>query len=165
VAMDAGWGHSLTLVSAPSATISGSITLEGCQDPKQSIDFEFRPTDNSGNIQKTVTLGATGSFRITGLPRKSYTVWIKGSKWLAKTVSVNASSGDVSNVSATLLAADATNDNSVDLNDLAALIAAFDADPSASNWNGGSADFNCSGIVDGEDLDLLIRNFDKAGDH
>jgi hypothetical protein len=157
--------HAVVLASAVSATVLGTITLEGCLDSEQSINFEFRPTDNSGNIQKTVTLAANGSFSIPDLPRKSYTVWIKGSKWLAKTVSVNVSSGDVSNVSATLLAADATNDNSVDVNDLAAFIAAFDADPSAPNWNGGIADFNCDDLVAVDDLALLIQNFDKSGDN
>ena len=64
----------------------------------------------------------------------------------------------------TLLGGDANNDNIVDVTDLSRLIAAFDADPTVSNWNGGVADFDCNNVVDVEDLAILIRNFDKEGD-
>ena len=66
--------------------------------------------------------------------------------------------------SATLLAADANNDNIVDVNDLALLIESFDAGLYDSNWNEGRADFNCDDLVAVDDLALLIQNFDKRGD-
>ena len=59
---------------------------------------------------------------------------------------------------------DANNDNTVAINDLAALIAAFDAGPASPNGNEGVADFTCDDIVDVNDLALLIQNFDLSGD-
>jgi len=44
------------------------------------------------------------------------------------------------------------------------LIEAFDASPLDGPWNP-RADFDCNDIVDVDDLDLLIRNFNKRGDN
>ena len=58
---------------------------------------------------------------------------------------------------------DANHDNIVDVADLALLIAAFDADPSASNWDE-RVDFDMNQIVDVIDLSYIIANFDAEGD-
>lgn len=150
----------------PSATVSGIITLEDLVPTAapQSLTLTFRPSDNSGDILKTVSVGSDGAFSVTDLPRKNYTLHIKGSKWLAKNVAMDASNGDVSNVNATLPAGDANDDNSVDVLDLDTLIQAFDSTSGDVNWNNGVADFNGDESVDVLDLDLLLRNFDRQGD-
>jgi uncharacterized membrane protein len=162
----AGKEHAFLLTPVPAANVSGMITLESIVPTAtpQSLTLTFRPADNSGDIVKNVSVGSNGAFSVTGIPRKAYTLHIKGSKWLAKNVAVNASNGDVANVNATLLGGDADNNNLVDVEDLAVLIASFDAAPSDPNWNNGKADFDCNDIVDVEDLALLIRNFDADGD-
>jgi hypothetical protein len=142
--------------------LSGTITLEDCQNMAQPIRFYFLPLDGSPLFTRTTTLSANGDFDLLGLPDKDYKVWIKGAKWLATNRSVNLTNGDVSNLNATLLAGDANDDDSVDVLDLDVLIQAFDADPTASHWNE-NADLNCDGSVDVLDLDILIRNFDRNG--
>lgn len=147
-------------------TVSGSLALESIVPTAtpQNLEMIFRPANNSGNLSHSITVKPDGQFSIGDIPRQSYTLHIKGDKYLAKNVTIDASNGNVTNVSAILLAGDATDDNSVDVLDLDALIQAFDSATGDSNWNNGRADFNCDGSVDILDLDLLIRNFDAAGD-
>jgi hypothetical protein len=145
------------------ATITGAITLQGSTHADVPLTFEFRPQDNSGNFNRTVTPAANGNYSVT-VPRKNYMVVIKGAKWLRKLITVNVSNGDSSNNNATLLGGDANNDNFVDVLDLSAVIAAFDADPSSPNWNQGQADFNLDDLVDQLDLARVIQNFDAEGD-
>jgi choice-of-anchor C domain-containing protein len=149
-------------VTQPRATVSGRVTLQNAVNQAQTLLFEFRAVDNGAPLQRMVTLNPNRTYTISDLPRKSYTVWIKGEKWLAETLSVDTTNGNVSNANVTLRGGDANNDNSVDVLDLDRLIQAFDSDPSASNWNTG-ADFNCDEWVDVLDLDLIIHNFDQTG--
>jgi hypothetical protein len=79
-------------------------------------------------------------------------------------MAIDATGGDVVVPPVLLRAADANDDNLISVDDLDALIQAFDADPTSPNWNGGVADFNCDDIVDVNDLHLLILNFDAQGD-
>lgn len=162
--LSVGVSHSLAQ-SPPMVSISGALTLEDLiyEAAPQEITFTLRPTDNSGDITRTLSVWPNGLFMLTDVPRKNYVLHIKGAKYLAKNVTVNASEGNVSNVAAFFAAADANGDNSVDVFDLDALIRAFDSTPTDSNWNP-NADFNGDGSVDVFDLDLLIRNFDMSGD-
>jgi hypothetical protein len=159
---DCSWSLRLETHSVQ-VSVSGILTLEDCINPVQPVTFEFRPEDQSGIFQRTITLGADGSFLIPNIPPKSYSVRIKGVKWLAQTLAVNASNGDVENVTAFLPAGDANDDNSVDVLDLDLLIQAFDTFPGDPAWNE-NADFNCDERVDVLDLDILLRNFDIQGD-
>ena len=88
---------------------------------------------------------------------------IKGSKWLQKVVSVDASNGDVNGLSATLLPGDVNGDNRVDISDLGLLADAFNTTPDDASWNE-NADLDCDGKVDIADLGLLSDNFNSAGD-
>lgn len=146
-----------------SVNISGTITLQESVNRAQPLTFEFRPTDGSAVFTRTLTLSSNGGFSLSNIPARLYKLAIKGSKWLRRTIDLDASS-NVSGLSVTLLGGDATGDNIVDVEDLATLITSFDADPFASNWDGGKADFNCDQVVSVDDLDLLIRNFDVQGD-
>ncbi|MCS6777163.1 MAG: hypothetical protein RMJ43_05020 [Chloroherpetonaceae bacterium] len=152
----------LLTVEAATVTVSGTITLEGAVNMAQPLTFEFRPQPSGTPFTRSITPGITGAYTVSNVPPGTYQVAIKGSKWLRRVISVNATAS-VSNADATLLAGDANDDNAVDVLDLNALITAFDAAGGDPNWNAG-ADLNGNGVVDVLDLDLLIRNFDLLGD-
>jgi hypothetical protein len=144
------------------STISGDISLEDCPQSDMPLTFTFRPTDGSPTFEQTVTPASDGGFSVV-VPRKSYNVAIKGSKWLRQTLPVNTTNGNVSGVNVLLLGGDANNDNSVDVLDLDQLIQTFDKCQGDAGYLTG-ADFNCDDCADVLDLDILIRNFDAEGD-
>lgn len=150
----------------PSYAVSGMITLEELvpDASPQPLDLTFRPANNGTPLIYSLTVGPDDLFSVLALPNASYTLHIKGSKWLAKNIAVDTSNGDVNNISVLLLSGDSNDDNSVDVLDLDALIQAFDSTVGTPNWNNGVADFNCDGSVDVLDLDILLRNFDRTGD-
>jgi hypothetical protein len=154
--------HSLALVASPVA-VSGTVTLANAVNASQTLRFTFRPTDGIGGFTQTATLNAAGAFRLSGVPGKRYTVHIKGSKWLAKNVVVDATHGDVSGVKATLVPGDINGDNRSNISDLQLLAEAFNTTPSSPKWNE-NADLNCDGKVDIIDLGLLADSFGKNGD-
>src|SRR5262249_49086827 len=136
------WPKGLAFMAKPTtAAVSGTITLKGCQNLAQTLTFTFRPDDGSDNLIKTATLAADGSFRLTRIPRKSFTLHIKGSKWLAKNLAVDASNGDVTGIHATLLPGDVNGNNRVGIADLADLSDAFGSTSSSPDWNE-NADLN-----------------------
>jgi hypothetical protein len=145
-------------------TVTGTVDLEDCADMAGSVvRFEFRPTTGSPFTQ-TAVLDAAGAFTLPAVPAGDYTVNVKGDRWLAKNVAVNATNGDVSGVNVgTLVGGDANDDNSVDVLDLDRLIQSFDMCDGDTGFIPGS-DFNCDDCTDVLDLDILIRNFDRGGD-
>jgi hypothetical protein len=147
----------------PLATISGEVTLQGDTRAGQSVNFLLRPTDGSADIARALTLDSGGAFSIGDIPAAPYQLAIKGSKWLQKDVDVDASGGDVSGVTATLLTGDVNNDNKVDIIDLGVLADAFNSTPTGSQWNA-NADLNGDDKVNILDLGLLADNFGKQGD-
>jgi streptogramin lyase len=150
-------------VNSAFATVSGRVTLQAAVNQMQPLTFEFRPTNGGQPFQRTITLNANRTFSLSGIPRNTYNLWIKGAKWLASVTPVNAQNGDVNTVLVTLLAGDANNDNFCDVFDLDLLIQAFNSIPGDGNWDE-RADFNCDDSVDVFDLDLLIRNFNLEGE-
>lgn len=146
------------------ATVSGTLTFEDlvAEAAAQMVTFTFRPTVGSP-FDRVVAVPATGVFSLTDIPPANYTLHIKSEKHLAANVTADSSSGSVSDLSATLRAGDANNDNSVDVLDLDLLVQAFDKCLGDTGFISG-ADFNGDDCVDVLDLDLLVRNFDTAGD-
>jgi hypothetical protein len=147
------------------ATVSGRINPEGLVPSASSLTFtlEFRSRTDSQQFTRTVSInGANQSFTLSDIPSDDYNVRVKGFKWLAEVVAVDARDGNVPNVVVRLLAGDADNSNSVDVLDMDAVMQAFDTVPGAPHWNS-NADFNCDNSVDVLDLDFLIRNFDTTG--
>jgi probable HAF family extracellular repeat protein len=151
------------LLTPTDAAVSGWVTLEDCVQPVQTITAEFRPQDGGQSFTRTYTVNALGFFCFRYIPPALYSVRIKGTKWLAKTVIVDARNGNPPDLYMTLLAGDANNDNSVDVFDLDQLIQAFNTTPNSPHWNE-NADFDCDESVDVFDLDILIRNFNTQGD-
>jgi hypothetical protein len=162
VAIQAGDFHAFAM-TAPSATVTGVITLEGSADPQQMLTVILRSANGAPPLVRQTYPGTNGSFRLTNLPRQSYQARIKGPKWLAKVVTINATGGNVSGLTVTLPAGDANNDNRVGVLDLDQLITAFDTAEGDADFRP-NADFDCDGTVSVLDLDLLIQNFDRAGD-
>ena len=162
---------SLTLVNAAMGAVSGSVTLEGCVNANQTLNLRFRSADGLMDFTYpaalTATTGAaTGTFTLSNIPAATYTVSVKGAKWLQKNVSVTvANAPAVSALTAVLPAGDANNDNSVDSSDFGVLIGAFNTDASVpGSGYDATADFNCDGLVDSSDFGLLIGNYNQQGD-
>ena len=147
-------------------TVAGQVALEQCADPAQNITLEFRPTDGTGAITQTATLDSYGRFSISGMAAKSYNLAIKGAIWLRHITPVDASQGSITSFTASLLAGDSNNDNSVDSTDFGTLIGAFNSSAAVpASGYAPTADFNCDGLVDSADFGLLIGNFGAQGDN
>ena len=165
--LNAPFGLAFKPVSASPVTVSGTAVFEGIAPtaPVQNVTFEFRVFGVKAFPSQTVAVAPSGGFSLTNVPRGNYSLHIKGAKYLAKNVIVDATNGDVSGVVATLLAGDANNDNSVDSTDFGILIGAFNTSASlpGSGYDA-TADFNGDGYVDSTDFGLLIGNFNEMGD-
>ena len=162
---DTGGLDNVRLTMAPSRNITGSVTLESAVNAVQSVSFTFRPNNGGPNFARTATLNADKTFSLTGIPGNAYTVHIKGTKWLAKNVSVDATNSDVSGVTATLKAGDANGDNVVDIGDFGVLVNAYNGDRSVSGSGyDPAADFNDDGVVDVGDFGILVNNYNLSGD-
>ncbi len=145
------------------ASIGGHLSLEGASNQAQPVTFALHPSDGSGDFSRTVRLAIDSSYVLSGLPRKAYSVRVKGAMWLAKVFSVDTTGGDVGNLTATLKTGDANSDNVVDIGDLLLLIAHYNQVAPASGYLE-AADFNLDGVNDITDLLLLIGNYNQMGD-
>ena len=152
-------GHNYT----PYAAVSGTITLQGNVNAAVPLIFTFRPVNGSASFTRNVTSAANGTYSVTDVPRQNYTLAIKGNKWLAKVLPVDNTNGDVSEVSAMLLAGDGNNDNFADIADLLLLIAHYNQVAPNAGFSD-AADFNSDGVNDITDLLLLVANYNKQGD-
>jgi subtilase family serine protease len=156
-------GQTVITIQPPTFTVGGTVSLQQCDNLAQQINFTFRPASGS-SFTDTVTLGADGSFSIAGVPNGTYTIAIKGAKWLqADLTGVVVNGGAVSGLSASLLGGDLNNDNVVNIDDFSILAAAYGTTSSDSNWNT-LADINCDGVVDINDFSILAGNFGDSGD-
>jgi hypothetical protein len=159
----ANTNSSATAVVTLVSRISGTVNLEDAVNTAQTVTFEFRPNGSGTAATFTTTLGANGSFSLTGVEPGNYNLAVKGAKWLRKVIPVNASGGNVSGVTLTLRAGDINGDNSIDILDLDALLETFDLCQGAPGYIA-AADINCDNCVDILDLDLMLGNLDTQGD-
>jgi hypothetical protein len=142
--------------------VSGRIELQGANNQAQPVTLVFRSAEGS-EIRRTVTPHADGSYSLGNFPRKPYTLWVKGAKWLADKETIDLTNGSVSGVNFTLLAGDANDDNFADITDLLAVIAAYNQVSPAPGFSE-AADFNGDSTNDITDLLLLIGNYNKQGE-
>ena len=168
-----GSGSALPLyagyASPATRTASGTITLDSSVNPAQTITFDFRPVFGGATLHRSQVLtplpgSSDGIFRFTDIPPGSYTVAVKGAKWLQKVAPL-----DLRNRSGALTlflpGGDANNDNSVDSSDFGLLIGAFNTSGAiAGSGYDNHADFNDDGTVDSTDFGILIGSFGSAGD-
>ena len=167
-------GYPITLVKsfsartiAPSnALLSGTLLFDGllASTDNQTVTFLLHPADNSGDLTYYFGVPPTGEFQITDFPKNNYTLHVKGDKYLAANLSVDATIGKVSGLTVIQRAGDATNDNSVDIGDFGVLVNAYnsDANSDGSGYDE-TADFNGDGVVDIADFGILVNNYNQQG--
>jgi probable HAF family extracellular repeat protein len=148
--------------SAPLVSVSGNIVLQRCANSAQVMTFELRPIDGTAPITLTQTLSAEGEFQLYDIPAGTYTLSVKGSKWLRKSISVRAPRSIVTNILLTLRGGDANGDNEVSQLDLDIYNRAKDSRPGDEHWNP-QADLNCDGEVTTLDYDLIKHNVGRHG--
>ena len=159
-------------VNAAMGTVSGSVTLEGCANAKQPVSVRFRSTDGAMDFTCSATLTAsagadTGVFTLSHIPAATYTVSVKGAKWLQKNAPITVSNAPAapSNLTVALLTGDANNDNSIDATDFGVLVGAYNSDLAVpGSGYDSAADFNCDGVVDATDFGLFVGNYNRMGD-
>ena len=162
------FGNTLTTLQsiAPKLNrVEGTLTLQGVSPlaGSQVVTFDFRAA--SGSVQTRQALVAPdGHFRVS-VPAGSYTLHISAPKYLAKNVAINALTGNVSGITATLRAGDGNGDNVVDVSDLLLIINHYNQ-RQANNPNNylEACDFNSDGANDVTDLLLVIGNYNAQGD-
>lgn len=146
------------------ASVSGVVTLQSCTSSAQPLVFTLTPTGTTtGSVStQTLTPGADGSFILSNVVPGTYTLGIKGSKWLRKTTSVDATHGNVSGINVSLLGGDVNNDNQITGTDLAIVRKANGSSIGTANWNT-NADLNCDSKVNTTDIAILRSNYGKNG--
>ena len=147
---------------------SGSVSLQNVQSGNlgQPMVFTFTPTGTTpgGVTTQTVTLNASdGTFALAGVVPGTYTLGVKGAKWLQKDVAVDTTAGPFAGLSVPLLGGDVNNNNAVSLSDYVLLSKAYNSTPASANWNP-AADLNCDGKVSLADYIILSSNYNKQGD-
>jgi subtilase family serine protease len=165
-------GANLLTDMVSSVPISGTISLQNVASGNlaQPMTFTITPTNTpAGATAQPVTTqtvtpaAADGSFTLYGVPAGTYTLGIKGSKWLRKDVSVDTTAGAVTGLNVSLLGGDANGDNQVTALDLLAVKNAYNSVLGSPNYNA-AADFNCDGQVTALDLLIVKLNYNKTGD-
>ena len=147
-------------------TVSGLLTLEGlaATAPDQTITFTFRPTGGGTSFDRTAAIGANRAFSFGDVPPGIYTMHVKGAKYLAVNVPINAPNNSVNGLSVLLPAGDANGDNVVDIGDFGLLVNAYGTDSAtAGSGYDASADFNGDGVIDIADFGLLVNNYGNQG--
>ena len=154
------------IADAPApVTVSGVIFLQSVVHSVQPLIFTFRPAMGS-SFTRTATLDQNGSYSLRDIPPDTYTVSIKGGRWLRKNITVDARTGNVTNANAVLFAGDANNDNAVDVADLILIINHYNQQKNTPANNSNyleAADFDCDDVNDVNDLLLVIGNYNKQG--
>ena len=148
-------------------TVSGTVTLEGLalNAPNQTVTFTFRPTGGGASFDRTAPIGAGKAFSFADIAPGTYTLHIKGAKYLAVNLPVSAANNNVTGLSAALSAGDANGDNSVDATDFGLFVSAYNSDSAVPGSGYDPAcDFNSDGSVDATDFGLLVGNYNTVGD-
>ncbi|MCE9559115.1 MAG: hypothetical protein K8R88_09205 [Armatimonadetes bacterium] len=180
---DTGLGFSAfqTLATAPvntrfrglsfapqSAAVAGTLTLSnfvGTAPGSNVVPVVIKVLSPSNVVLQTSTVNVTTSGGV-GNYSLSLNAGISGSiklafsapTWLVKTV--NSTVG-ATNASAVLANGDSVKDGIIDLSDYTVVVSAFNAIPSAGNWNV-TADLNRDDIVDLTDYTVTVSNFNQV---
>lgn len=150
--------------------VSGTPVIDGHVD---LLDFqglvagrmvEVSVTDGTNSQAGAVPLDAGGNFNFTtSLPAGNYTVGMKASHWLRKSVVASLTVAGPNQVTAALKNGDCDGDNEVGIGDYALLSAAYGSIPADPNW-AQEADLNGDGAVDIADYAILSANYGLSGD-
>ena len=109
----------------------------------------------------------TGAFMLSNIPAATYTVSVKGDKWLqSNAIIAIAPASATANLSVLLRAGDANGENIIDTSDFGLLVGAYNGDSSVpGSGYDPVADFNCDSVVDTRDFGLLVGNYNTVGDN
>ncbi len=158
---------SLVLAGRPAGaqgrTFSGMVKVQGPTSSAVPLTFDFAATDRPLLLTRQFTPAADGSFSVSDLPPGTYTVGIKGTKWLRHVQSVNLTTGNVTGLDfRTLEAGDVNDNNVVDVDDQTILLNRYNTASGDPNYDA-RADLNNDGRVNVDDLTLLLNNYNVRG--
>jgi hypothetical protein len=143
----------------PTATLNGTLTLQGRNPSSGTVQVRVTIGGNATNYDVTVTNGA---FSLTGLPTGSATIRVKHGQSLAVAQAATLASGANSVNFGTLRAGDVNNDNAVSLSDFSLLATTFNRTSGQAGYDA-RADLNGDGAVTLADFSLLASNFNLVG--
>jgi alpha-tubulin suppressor-like RCC1 family protein len=160
----AGHAHSLALADPQTADISGYVYMLGVDLSAnyQNITFTLSSPGYDDIVRTEPVQQLSPKFHLTNLPRRDYTLRVRGTKWLQFTIPAPLSTDDDFHVDPQLIPGDINGDNKIDLNDLGLLADAFNTTVSSPRWNP-NADLNCDYQVNIKDLGLLADYFNMHG--
>ena len=163
--LNGGGSNAIHFVPVPAAMdVTGTAQLDAAAAKTHLLTAVLRPADGSAATTYQVTAQPNGGFTLPQVPTKSYTLWVKGDKWLAASTPLDLSQGVIPVINLSLLGGDANNDNSVDSTDFGILIGAFNTSASVpGDGYDPSVDFNEDGFVDSSDFGILIGSFNQTG--
>jgi hypothetical protein len=144
---------------ATTATINGTLTLQGRTPSSGTVQVRVTIGGNSTDYNVTVTNGA---FSLSGLPTGSATIRVKHAQSLAVVQAATLNAGANSLNFGTLRTGDANNDNAVTLTDFSILASSFNRTSGQAGYDA-RADFNGDSAVALTDFSLLASNFNQVG--
>ncbi len=150
--------------AARSYKITGTLQFDSLSAaaPAQPITFTFRKT-GSPDFTVTANVLPSGAFSVPGIPMGNYTMHVKGTRYLARNVTVFNANGDLNLPNPiSLLAGDVTNNNTVDVDDLTALLTVYNT-AAGDGMYVPNADLNLDGRVNVDDLTILLNNYNSTG--
>ena len=153
------------LTQTVTTTITGTVSLQAWQGTPQPLTFTLTPTGSTtgGVTTQTLTLASGATFTLSSVSSGTYSLGIKGSKWLRQSTPVDTTAGNATlPIPLTLPAGDINNDNTVSGVDAAMLRAAYGSSLGGPGWNP-NADLNGDNQVSGTDAALLRANYGKTG--
>jgi prepilin-type processing-associated H-X9-DG protein len=161
--------------TSPAGTVSGYITLQGAVNHSTQVTFKLcepgtttivvdASNDEEPQMEGAqVTTGSDGACILSDVPAGTYDMTAKGSKWLGeKQSNVVVQPGAVTNVYFVLRGGDASDSNSVNIQDLNMLKRTYERSLGQPGYDE-RADFDNSGSVDRLDLGILKSNYGKGG--
>lgn len=159
------WSYVLMAAAERSTfAIRGTLGLGDYVGDVSEPEFvvEIRPQPGSTFSRTDVLhLDASGGYVLSGVPCGSYSLAIKGDRWLREIVgAVTVAAADASAPAAVLVNGDTNGSNAVDDADITNVILDYDT-PGGAN---GLADLDGSGAVDDADLTIAILSFGQVGD-
>jgi hypothetical protein len=138
--------------------VSGTVTFSMLHPSAVPPSVVVMRVVRDGNPLTDLNVGPdeTGYYEVY-LPPDIYTLSIKHTHWLRRTVAADVTNGDVSDVDFVLVNGDADESNAVDLGDLNVILIGF-------GTAGPTGDVNEDGSVALEDLNIVLVNFGQIGD-
>ncbi len=155
--------YSVEAASAGTTLVTGRVNLEGLLKPAgRTVSFLFRPASGTA-FTLTPALTANGTFTLGGIPAGTYSVLAAYPRHLKRAFSLTANGTSVSNLHLTLFAGDVDGNNTVDVDDLTALLRVYNSTAGDGTYFP-AADLDENNQINVDDLTLLLNNYNRTGD-